>query len=177
MNAMKRVGSSSVIAALAVLAVFVVVLSAIPTTDAARATDAGNEQPLRNWDLGLTLGYDTPVDDADHTQYWTATFDFDENDGKWPYGDNAVMAVKFFFSDGGDIGDKYSVSSAGKMYSSEYVTVPVFEVDGKPYVEPIVCTPDLWPVADDGCRLAYPVQAEAVLYTSVYNEDDDNDKK
>ena len=176
MNAMKRVGSSSVMAALAVFAVFMVVLSAIPTTDAATAT-AGNEQPLRNWDLGLTLGYDAPVDDADHTQYWTASFDFDDNYGKWPYGDKAVMAVKFFFSDGGNIGDKYSVTSAGKMYSSEYVTVPVFEVDGKPYVEPVVCTPDLWPTADDGSILAYPVQAEAVLYTSVYNEDDDNDKK
>lgn len=177
MNATKRVGSSSVIAALAVLAVFVVVLSAIPTIDAARATDAIDEQPLRNWDLGLTLGYDTPVEYADHTEYWTATFDFDENYGKWPYGDKAVMAVKFFFSDGGNIGDKYGVSSAGEMYSSEYVTVPVFEVDGKPYVEPIVCTPDLWPTAADGSILAYPVQAEAVLYTSVYNEDDDNDKK
>jgi hypothetical protein len=178
MNAMKRVGSSSVMVALAVFAVFAVVLSAIPTADAATATDAGNEQPLRYWDLGLTLG--APENGTDHTQYWTASFDFDGNDGKWPYGDNAVMAVKFFFySPDSQVSDRYSISSAGQMYSSDYVTVPVFVgTDGKPCVDDIICSPDLWPTDDDGNPLAcYPVQAEAVLYTSVYNEDDDFDKK
>ena len=48
-------------------------------------------------------------------------------------------------------------------------------VDGK--FSRIQCTPDLWPVGPDGTMYAYPVQAEAVLYTDLYNEDDDNDKK
>ena len=151
-------------------------LKAVPKKVGLMAAYSAGDMPLRNWDLGLTLGYDAPVDDAYHTQYWTASFDFSENNGKWPHGDNAVMAVRFFFSDGGNIGDRYGVANAGHMYVSDYCKVPVFEVDGKPYVEPVVCTPDLWPVAVDGSILAYPVQAEAVLYTSLYNEDGDNDQ-
>lgn len=177
MNATKRVGSSSVAAILAVFAVFAVVVSAIPAIDAATAGDASNEKVLTNWDLGLSLGYEAPVEDADHTGYWAASFDFSDNEGKWPYGNDAVMAVKFFFSDGNNIADRYSVSSSGKMYSSEYVVVPVFDVNGQPYVSDVYCTPELWPTNDAGEILAYPVQAEAVLYTDLYNEDDDNDKK
>ncbi len=149
---------------------------AVPVAAGSMAAYPAGEMPLRNWGLGLTLGYDAPVDDADHTQYWTVSFDFSENYGKWPYSDKAVMAVKFLFSDGGNIGDNYSVASAGHMYASDYFKVPIFEVNGRPYVEPVVCTPDLWPVTDDGSILAYPVMAEAVLYTSLYNEDGDNDQ-
>ena len=88
------------------------------------------------------------------------------------------MAVKFFFSDGGNLADAYAYGyGAGSLYSSEYVVVPVFEFNGMPYVEDLLCTPDLWPVGPDGTMYAYPVQAEAVLYTPLYNEDDDFDKK
>ncbi len=149
---------------------------AVSVTAGLMAPHSAGEMPLRNWGLGLTLGYDAPVDDADHAQYWTASFDFSENYGKWPYGDKAVMAVRFFFSDGGGIADTYGVYGLGSLYASDYVLVPVMEVYGTPYVEPVVCTSDLWPVAGDGRILAYPVMAEAVLYTSLYNEDGEDDK-
>ncbi len=137
--------------------------------------------PVRNVGFGMTLGYDKPAGDVDHTGYWNLSFDFTGSipDGKyWPYGNDAVMAVKFFFSDGGNLADAYAYNrGAGSLYSSEYVVVPVFEFNGMPYVEDRLCTPDLWPVGPDGTMYAYPVQAEAVLYTPLYNEDDDFDKK
>ena len=137
--------------------------------------------PAYNIGFGITLGYDKPKGDVDHTGYWNLSFDFGDSipdGGYWPYGNDAVMAVKFYFSDGGNLADMYAYNyGAGNMYSSEYVVVPVFEFNGMPYVEDVLCTPDLWPVGPDGTMYAYPVQAEAVLYTDVYNEDDDFDKK
>ena len=137
--------------------------------------------PAYNIGFGITLGYDKPKGDVDHTGYWNLSFDFGDSipdGGRWPYGNGAVMAVKFYFSDGGNLADMYAYNyGAGNMYSSEYVVVPVFEFNGMPYVEDVLCTPDLWPVGPDGTMYAYPVQAEAVLYTGVYNEDDDFDKK
>jgi hypothetical protein len=175
MNATRRVEKSTVMAIFAVLAISAVLLGAIPTADA--AVDDSQSAPQKLWKFDLTLG-NTEGPDGDHSQYWTASFDFGDNNGKWPYGDKAVMAVKFYFSDGGLVGDKYYYGcDAGNMYSSEYVVVPVFEFNGMPYVEDVQCTPDLWPVGPDGTMYAYPVQAEAVLYTDLYNEDDDNDKK
>jgi hypothetical protein len=141
--------------------------------------DDGAGHPLPTYDFAVNLGYGSEVDDyyVDHSQYWEAYFVFDTVGTEWTYGDKAVMAVKFFFSDGSEIADTYGIYGSGSLYASDYVLVPVFEVDGRPYVEPVVCTPDLWPVADDGSILAYPVMAEAVLYTSVHNEDDDNNKE
>ena len=151
-------------AILAVLAVSVVVLAAIPAmTDADTAVDKEfSEQtglPQRNIEFDVTLGYDyyqlsevAPV--VDYSQFWTVSFDFSESilDGKaWPYRNQANMAVTFYFSDG-----------ASNIISSKQVCYQVFEVDGMPYVEDIVCTPDLWP-AEAG-ESAYPVYVEAFIY-------------
>ncbi len=126
----------------------------------------------------MTLGYEycaasTDHPDVDffsngipHSEYWTVSFDFSETlagDEPWPFGDDAVLAVTFYFTNG-------SVSDIGTVKASKTVCYPVFEVNGRPYVEDVICTPDLWP---SECN-AYPCYAEAVLYITVPSDTYDN---
>ena len=109
MNATRRVDKTTVMAIFDVLAISAVLLGAIPTVDA--AADDSQNAPQKLWKYDLTLG-NTEGPDGDHSEYWTTSFDFGDNTGKWPYGDKAVMAVKFFFSDGGNIADVYAYNYA-----------------------------------------------------------------
>ncbi len=135
---------------------------------------AGADLPQRSIEFDVVLGYEYSAasaeglseepfeDDIPHSRYWTASFDFSDSipDGKyWPYGDDAAIAVTFYFEGGAD--------GLGSYTTSKTVCYPVFEVNGRPYVEDVICTPDLWPT--DGSSV-YPVQVEAIIYTSVYND-------
>gem|GEM_PF-3573067 len=136
---------------------------------------AGADLPQRSIEFDVVLGYEYsaasseypsggPFEDGiPHSRYWTASFDFSgsiEDGFFWPYGDDAVIGVTFYFSDG-------SASDIGTVKASKTVCYPVFEVDGRPYVADVVCTPDLWP--SDG-KYCYPVQVEAVIYSPLYND-------
>ncbi len=165
MNTAYKSEKSLFAAILAVIAVSAIVLAAVPAamSDADTAVDKEfSEQtglPQRNIDFDVTLGYDYyPISEVapacDYSKFWTVSFDFSESilEGKaWPYRNQANMAVTFFFSDG-----------ASNIISSKQVCYQVFEVDGMPYVEDIVCTPDLWPNVNG--QSAYPVYVEAFIY-------------
>ncbi len=179
MNTVYKAEKSLLAAVLAVLAVSAVFIGlAAIDSDAATATAddpyAGADLPQRSIDFDVTLGYEYyalseqyPDDEFfnycyPHSQYWVASFDFSDSiqEGRyWPYGNDAVIAVTFYFSDG-------SADDIGNIKASKTVCYPVFEVNGVPYVEDVICTPDLWPSEDN----AYPVQVEAVIYTTLYND-------
>jgi hypothetical protein len=191
MNTAYKSEKLTLMAVVAVLALSVVFIGAIADgSDAAKAQGddvyGGAELPVRNIDFDVTLGYESYLFNPDYyfnyvaaevdnsqffydeegnpcVKFWTASFDFSNSipDGKyWPYGSDAVIAVTFYFSDGTE-------SDIGNIKASKTVCYPVFEVNGIPYVEDVICTPDLWP--SDG-RYAYPVQVEAVIYTSLFND-------
>lgn len=187
MNTTYKSERSMLLAVLAVVALSVVVVGAIADTSDAKPTDTsiyGNSDlPVRTIDFDVTLGYESykwaPAyyfnyvadefpDDAffynvtPYSQFWTASFDFSNSipEGKyWPYGNNAVIAVTFFFEGGAD--------GLGSYTTSKTICYPVFEVNGCPYVEDVICTPDLWPT--DGSSV-YPVQVEAIIYSPLYND-------
>ncbi len=188
MNTTYKSEKSLLLAVLAVVALSVVVVGAVADSSDAATTDTsiygGEDLPLRTIDFDVTLGYESymwnpdyyfnyvaaefPGDDffygaAPYTQFWTASFDFSDSIPRgytWAYGNDAVIAVTFYFSDG-------SATDIGNIKASKTVCYPVFEVNGIPYVEDVICTPDLWP--SDG-KYCYPVQVEAIIYSSLYND-------
>ena len=176
MNTAYKMEKSLLVAVLAILAVSAVFVGAIASesTDAAKDVKevyGSADLPQRSIDFDVTLGYDyNALSEVDpmaneafpHTQYWVASFDFSKSINRgyyWPYGNDAVIAVTFYFSDG-------TADDIGNIKASKTVCYPVFEVNGIPYVENVICTPDLWPSEDN----VYPVQVEAVIYTTLYND-------
>ncbi len=194
MNTIYKSEKSLLLAVLAVVALSVVVVGAVADSSEAATADATSiygdaDLPLRTIDFDVTLGNESymkntdylfnyvaaeiPTDEEgleqyvkDHySKFWTASFDFSKSfeNGIWAYGNDAVIAVTFYFSDG-------SASDIGTIQASKTVCYPVFEVNGYPYVADVVCTPDLWPSNGKYC---YPVQVEAVIYSSLFNTDHD----
>jgi hypothetical protein len=159
---------AAVLAILAVSMVFVGI-AATESDAAVKNVDPydGADLPQRTIEFETTLGYEyyalSEVNPGyDHTQYWTASFDFSDSieDGKyWPYGNDAIIAVTFYFSNGSD-------NDVGSIKASKTLCYPVYCINGVPYVEDVCCTPDLWPSEDN----VYPVQVEAVIYTTLYND-------
>jgi hypothetical protein len=79
----------------------------------------------------------------------------------WPYGNDAYMKVTFFFNKEGGSADPNGSWYGVPDLVSRSINVPVFEVDGMPYVNDVLCTPLLWPT-EEGVSV-YPVYAEAML--------------
>ncbi len=173
MNTAYKMEKSLLVAVLAILAVSAVFVGVVASENTDAATDYDGDLPLRTIEFETTLGYDyyalSEVDPGyDHKQYWTASFDFSDSipDGKyWPYGSDAIIAITFYFSDANNAND------FGSIQASKTLCYPVYQLaDGSIYVEDVCCTPDLWPSADN----VYPVQVEAVIYTTLYNDTADN---
>ncbi len=169
MNTAYKMEKSLLAAVLAILAVSMVFVGIAAEAEAATGDATSSvDYPQRTIEFDTVLGYEYLAlsetnPEYDHTQYWTASFDFSDSidDGKyWPYGNDAIIAVTFYFSDG-------SNNDVGSIAASKTLCYPVYQLeDGSIYVEDVCCTPDLWPSEDN----VYPVQVEAVIYTTLYND-------
>ncbi len=130
-----------------------------------------SELPMRDIEFEVTLGNEySPLTSEDislHPQYWTASFDLSDSifDGYyWPYGDDAMAAITFYFDDGNDwITPGKTTYRPVTLQDVEYYNGYVACI---PTIEDVVCTPDLWPSADN----AYPVMAEVFIYTTLFGD-------
>ncbi len=125
--------------------------------------------PVPFVDFRIKLGYDplpfgsgVPENYRAHDEYWTLSVDFAGSipDGySWPYGDGAYLKVTFYFCKDGSSAWKDARDVPDII--AKTVNVPVYDVNGMPFVNDVLCTPDMWP--DESGAGVYPVYAEAIL--------------